>query len=171
MLFRSPAPARPGSSCTFPSPYPTLAMDFNASTASALSPGSSLVLAPFSLSTILFAVIFSVVLYRLNDKPKGSFLQDPKGSDRRQPMAVAQEGTLGQDGGIDSRIRCVPRPSFRAIQLTSYATGPIYTLRLGFQTVIVVGRASVALELLDKRSAIYSSRPRTIMTSELVREA
>lgn len=54
-------------------------MHFNASTASALSPGSSLVLAPFSLSAILFAVIFSVVLYRLNDKPKGKLPAGPKG--------------------------------------------------------------------------------------------
>lgn len=46
--------------------------------------------------------------------------------------------------------------------------GPIYTLRLGFTTVIVLGTAPVALELLDKRSSIYSSRPRMIMTSELV---
>ncbi|SCZ89951.1 BZ3500_MvSof-1268-A1-R1_Chr1-3g01685 [Microbotryum saponariae] len=46
--------------------------------------------------------------------------------------------------------------------------GPIYTLKLGSQTVVVVGRAPVAMDLLDKRSAIYSSRPRLIMTSDLV---
>lgn len=33
--------------------------------------------------------------------------------------------------------------------------------------MIVLGRAPVALELLDRRSAIYSSRPRMIMTSEV----
>lgn len=46
--------------------------------------------------------------------------------------------------------------------------GPIYTLRLGLNNVVVIGSPAVALELLDKRSAIYSSRPRMVMTSELV---
>ncbi|KAI5479627.1 cytochrome P450, family 2, subfamily U [Pseudohyphozyma bogoriensis] len=46
--------------------------------------------------------------------------------------------------------------------------GPIYTLKMGLKTVIVLGRAPAALELLDKRSAIYSSRPRFVMTSEHV---
>lgn len=44
---------------------------------------------------------------------------------------------------------------------------PIYTLKLGRQTMLVLGRAPVALALLDKRSATYSSRPRMVMTSEL----
>ncbi|KAK4047662.1 hypothetical protein OIO90_006091 [Microbotryomycetes sp. JL221] len=46
--------------------------------------------------------------------------------------------------------------------------GPIYKLKLGRREMIVLGRADVALALLDKRSAIYSSRPRMIMTGELV---
>ena len=46
--------------------------------------------------------------------------------------------------------------------------GPIYTLKLGFQTLLVIGRADVAIEVLDKRSSKYSSRPRLIMTSDLV---
>ncbi|GAA6033612.1 hypothetical protein JCM8097_001483 [Rhodosporidiobolus ruineniae] len=46
--------------------------------------------------------------------------------------------------------------------------GPIFTLRLGSTTMLVIGRAGPAIELLDKRSAKTSSRARLIMTSELV---
>ncbi|KAJ9102651.1 hypothetical protein QFC19_004760 [Naganishia cerealis] len=47
--------------------------------------------------------------------------------------------------------------------------GPMYTLWMGPTTpVLIVGNAGIANELLDKRGAIWSSRPRMIMTSELV---
>jgi len=46
--------------------------------------------------------------------------------------------------------------------------GPIYEIQLGRRKMVVLGHPEVAMELLDKRSAIYSSRPRQIMTSELV---
>lgn len=46
--------------------------------------------------------------------------------------------------------------------------GPIYRLRLGFTEMVVIGSAPVAIELLEKRSAKYSSRPRLVMASELV---
>ena len=46
--------------------------------------------------------------------------------------------------------------------------GPIYSLNLGGQTAIVLNSYRVASEILDKRSAIYSDRPRMIMTSEIL---
>ncbi|BGP43937.1 hypothetical protein JCM10449v2_007994 [Rhodotorula kratochvilovae] len=46
--------------------------------------------------------------------------------------------------------------------------GPMFTLKMGRNTMIVLGRAQPAIDLLDKRSNIYSSRARLIMTSELV---
>lgn len=46
--------------------------------------------------------------------------------------------------------------------------GPIYSLNLGGQTAIVVNNYKVASDLLDKCSAIYSDRPRMIMTSEIL---
>ena len=46
--------------------------------------------------------------------------------------------------------------------------GPMYTLKLGRTNMLVIGRAEPAIDLLDKRSAKYSSRARLIMTSELV---
>lgn len=39
---------------------------------------------------------------------------------------------------------------------------------MGLNELVVVGSAPVAIELLDKRSAKYSSRPRLVMASELV---
>ena len=37
--------------------------------------------------------------------------------------------------------------------------GPIYSLMLGTKTMIVLSKDSVIKDLVDKRSAIYSSRP------------
>ncbi|KAK7681933.1 hypothetical protein QCA50_014895 [Cerrena zonata] len=55
-------------------------------------------------------------------------------------------------------------------QLTRWARqyGPIYSLNLGGQTLIVLNSHKVASDLLDKRSAIYADRPRMIMTGELL---
>jgi hypothetical protein len=48
--------------------------------------------------------------------------------------------------------------------------GPMYTIWMGPTTpVLIVGNAAIANELLDKRGAIWSSRPRMIMTSEVGR--
>lgn len=47
--------------------------------------------------------------------------------------------------------------------------GPIYTIWMGpFKPVLIVGRADAAMELLDRRGAVWSSRPRMVMTSDLV---
>ncbi|KAI0074779.1 cytochrome P450 [Panus rudis PR-1116 ss-1] len=46
--------------------------------------------------------------------------------------------------------------------------GPIYSLNLGGQTAIVLNHYKVGHELLDKRSAIYSDRPRMIMPGEIL---
>ncbi|CAL1699895.1 unnamed protein product [Somion occarium] len=55
-------------------------------------------------------------------------------------------------------------------QLTRWARqyGPIYSLNLGGQILIVLNNHKVASDLLDKRSAIYADRPRMIMTGELL---
>ncbi|OAV94008.1 hypothetical protein PTTG_06719 [Puccinia triticina 1-1 BBBD Race 1] len=46
--------------------------------------------------------------------------------------------------------------------------GPIYRLKMGRSDLIVLGTPKAAVELLEKRSSKYSSRPRNIMTSEYV---
>jgi cytochrome P450 len=44
--------------------------------------------------------------------------------------------------------------------------GPIFSLKLGLETVIVLGDHHTSKELLDKRGGIYSSRPRAIIAGE-----
>ncbi|KDR82192.1 hypothetical protein GALMADRAFT_276748 [Galerina marginata CBS 339.88] len=46
--------------------------------------------------------------------------------------------------------------------------GPVYSLNFAGQPVIVVGTAKAAADLLERRSAIYSDRPRFIMATEIL---
>jgi cytochrome P450 len=45
--------------------------------------------------------------------------------------------------------------------------GPIYTLWMGRQPTMVISSAQVAVDLLEKRSNIYSSRPRFVVMGEM----
>jgi cytochrome P450 len=47
------------------------------------------------------------------------------------------------------------------------AYGPIVGLKLGLKNLILIGTYDVARELLDRRGAIYSSRPRVVMAGEI----
>ncbi|EMD31789.1 hypothetical protein CERSUDRAFT_100017 [Gelatoporia subvermispora B] len=46
--------------------------------------------------------------------------------------------------------------------------GPVISLYLGWTPVVVLGSAQAACDLLDKRSEIYSGRPRSIMAGEIL---
>jgi len=46
--------------------------------------------------------------------------------------------------------------------------GPVMSLFLGSTPVIVLGTAQAAWDLLEKRSGIYSSRPRSIVSGEIL---
>ncbi|KAI0037071.1 cytochrome P450 [Vararia minispora EC-137] len=50
----------------------------------------------------------------------------------------------------------------------NHVYGPVVSLFLGRTPVIVLGTAQAAWDLLDKRSDIYSSRPRFIMAGEIL---
>jgi len=56
------------------------------------------------------------------------------------------------------------------LQLQKWAKeyGPIYSLILGTQTLIVLSSPEVVKELLDKRSNIYSSRPNLYISQNLI---
>jgi cytochrome P450 len=57
---------------------------------------------------------------------------------------------------------------WRTFQEWTKQYGPIYSLQFGLNTVIVLGNHEVAHDILDKRSNIYSSRPRSVMGGEVV---
>ena len=46
--------------------------------------------------------------------------------------------------------------------------GPLITIRFGQRTAIVIGSNKIAHDMLDTRSALYSSRPRLILAFELL---
>ncbi|KAJ3558855.1 hypothetical protein NM688_g681 [Phlebia brevispora] len=59
---------------------------------------------------------------------------------------------------------------FQWLQFTKWQEqyGPIFSLNLAGQPVVVLNKFSVAADLLDRRSNIYSDRPRMIVGSELL---
>ncbi|KAF7358526.1 Cytochrome P450 [Mycena venus] len=61
-------------------------------------------------------------------------------------------------------------PQFQWLRFTEWKAqyGPIISLDLGGQPVVVLNSYQVASDLLDNRSAIYSDRPRFIMGSEIL---
>src|ERR1700755_3030283 len=52
---------------------------------------------------------------------------------------------------------------WRTYQQWSKQYGPIFSLQYGLNTIIMLGTYKAARDLLDKRSNIYSSRPRVVM--------
>lgn len=61
--------------------------------------------------------------------------------------------------------------SFRNQNLTSSSmhrhSGPISSISVFGQTIILLNDAQTAIDLLEKRSAIYSSRPRSVFCGEM----
>lgn len=77
---------------------------------------------------------------------------------------------MGSNGEVGQAVRCVLMLTLRCLcvpVLTSTA-GPIYSLNFLGKPAIVISNHQVAADLLDKRSAIYSDRPRLIMTGEVL---
>ncbi|KIW96532.1 uncharacterized protein Z519_03601 [Cladophialophora bantiana CBS 173.52] len=61
-----------------------------------------------------------------------------------------------------------PLDPWRVYQGWTKQYGPIFSLQYGLSTVIILGTHEAAHDLLDKRSNIYSSRPRVVMGGECV---
>lgn len=61
-------------------------------------------------------------------------------------------------------------PDFRPVQFTAWAKqyGPIYSLKAGNQTIVVLTGAKEVKELLDRRAANSSDRPNLHVANELI---
>ncbi|KAF7561739.1 hypothetical protein G7046_g2392 [Stylonectria norvegica] len=57
---------------------------------------------------------------------------------------------------------------WRTYQQWTKQYGPVFSLQYGINTIIILGTHQAARDLLDKRSGIYSSRPRAPMGGECV---
>ena len=69
---------------------------------------------------------------------------------------------------VGNLLQLPQKDPWRVYQQWSKIYGPIFSMRLGLNTVIMLGNAQAADDLLNKRSNIYSSRPRTVMGGEIV---
>lgn len=61
----------------------------------------------------------------------------------------------------------IPQP-WRKLRELSKEYGDIFYLQMGDTPTIVLGSAQVAWDLLEKRSNIYSSRPRAVLGGEIL---
>src|SRR5579862_1194988 len=79
---------------------------------------------------------------------------------RRESNANPKPETMAQNGGVGERI-------WYSVLISGLMLGPIYTLWMGRQPTMVISSAKVAVDLLEKRSGIYSSRPRFVVMGEM----
>jgi hypothetical protein len=98
-----------------------------------------------TLASICGMLLLAIRLWRVGSRPKGL----PPG-----PPTMPILGNLHQ----------LPKRGIH-LQLQKWAKeyGPIYSIMLGTQVTIMINRADVAKELLERRSAIWSSRPELYM--------
>lgn len=82
--------------------------------------------------------------------------------------SVPSQWQLTRDEPLHSPLSASTHPRHLPTPVSHSQTGPIYRMRLGLQEVVVVSSADHAIELLDRRSPIYSSRPRQVMAEELL---
>ncbi|RPD52979.1 cytochrome P450 [Lentinus tigrinus ALCF2SS1-7] len=68
----------------------------------------------------------------------------------------------------DNRGEVSPEHPWKTFTEWNKKYGPVISLYLGRTPVIVLGSAQAAWDLLDKRSDIYSGRPRSIMAGEIL---
>jgi hypothetical protein len=98
-----------------------------------------------AIAGLLFA------LYLISGKSKGKLPPSPKGL----PL-------------LGNVLQMPKRNGWLLMHEWSKTLGPIFHLNMAGQPVIVLNSNEAALELLERRSHIYSDRPRLIMTGEIM---
>ena len=56
--------------------------------------------------------------------------------------------------------------AYRHFEKWTQEFGPIFTVRQGFTTIVVVGRLQAAIDILEKEGAATADRPRSIAAGE-----
>ncbi|EPQ28871.1 uncharacterized protein PFL1_03673 [Pseudozyma flocculosa PF-1] len=85
--------------------------------------------------------------------------------------AVGKHGNLPPGPPVDSLFSGHRIPSthpWRYLEKLTEEYGDIFTLRIGRSPLFVLGRASSAHRILEKQSALSSSRPRLVLAGELL---
>ena len=56
--------------------------------------------------------------------------------------------------------------AYRYFEELTKQYGPVFTLRQGFQTIVVIGRMQAAMDIMEKEGAALADRPRNISAGE-----
>ena len=62
---------------------------------------------------------------------------------------------------------CFRFVNIRSESVVALASGAVVQARLFRQSIVIINSHKAAVELLEKKSAIYSDRPRLVMAGEL----
>jgi hypothetical protein len=76
---------------------------------------------------------------------------------------------MAQVHKVAKEVRFVPcLPSFFGSFLTWSRPGDLIYLNAAGQPVVIINSQKVAIELLDRRAAIYSDRPRNVIACDIM---
>ncbi|KAH6903412.1 cytochrome P450 [Coprinopsis sp. MPI-PUGE-AT-0042] len=61
-----------------------------------------------------------------------------------------------------------PAFAYRYFEELTKEYGPVFTLRQGFQTIVVIGRMQAAMDIMEKEGAALADRPRNVSAGEVL---
>lgn len=115
---------------------------------------------PYSASTLHY-------LFCSANKTATRTQRPPSPRKRLSAGKSSQDKTMEHFWEMGKRVRYVVDSSLTKQLLTRTHTGPLVYLNLAGQDVVILNTRELANELLDRRSAIYSDRPKTVVMEYL----
>ncbi|XP_054793641.1 dimethylnonatriene synthase-like isoform X1 [Prosopis cineraria] len=119
-----------------------------------LPPSYSVVESKWALSYVLVAIIVSSVLFIEKQRRRSSSDNDDELKKEKAPEA---KGGLPLIGHL--HLLGGPVPVFRTLSSMAESHGPIFSLRLGFHTTLIVSSRELARECLTTIDKVFASRP------------